>query len=29
MFKQKLPRKLKVRILKSKKNINKNIKNFF
>ena len=29
MFKQKLPRKLKVRILKSKKNINKNIKIFF
>tara|TARA_B100000214_G_scaffold362994_1_gene328044 strand:+ start:1587 stop:2147 length:561 start_codon:yes stop_codon:yes gene_type:complete len=29
MFKQKFPRKLKVRILKSKKNINKNIKNFF
>ena len=29
MFKKKLPRKLKVRILKSKKNINKNIKNFF
>ena len=29
MFKQKFPRKLKVRILKSKKNINKNIKFFF
>ena len=29
MFKKKLPRKLKVRILKSKKNINKNIKIFF
>ena len=29
MFKQKFPRKLKVRILKSKKNINKNIKIFF
>ncbi len=29
MFKKKLPRKLKVRILKSKKNINKNIKFFF
>ena len=29
MLKKKLPRKLKVRILKSKKNINKNIKIFF